>query len=287
MVRHGHTLFPILSPEFVDGLVSSLDDSVFVNRRDPSKWFTRGIHPEKAPVRGVYWLYSQDDALNSPYIQKLATDPAILATAQEYLGVVPILTKIDVWYSMASKDSSAADFQGWHVDYNCLKSIKLFVFLSNVTLLNGPHTFVANTHNDFGLLRKDSLRADVRDQKVSEDLVKEYYGEDRIVQLTGPRGTVLLEDTHGVHRGAKVVQGHRVMMQIEYAASLYGGKDRFARLYSPLGASVTLDADPVPPRLKRLEDAVPRFFQRVRMGRFDTPRRPSNATNTLWCDNIL
>lgn len=224
----------------------------------------------------------------APYIQRLATHPAILATAQEYLGVVPILTKIDVWYSMASGGkSSVADFQGWHVDYNCLKSIKLFVFLSNVTALNGPHIYVARSHTDFGLLRKDSLRAHVRDQTVAEDAVKQFYGEGRLVHMTGERGTVLLEDTHAVRRGASVLEGQRVMMQIEYAASLYGGKDRFARLYSPLGASAASAAEAVPDSLKPLENAIPRLFQRVRMGRFDTPRRAANATNTMWCDNIL
>jgi hypothetical protein len=60
-----------------------------------------------------------------------------------------------------------------------------------------------------------------RDRRYTDDEVDAAFG-DRIVDLTGARGTVFLADTRGLHRGRSLIAGDRLVFQLEYATSLYG-----------------------------------------------------------------
>ena len=43
----------------------------------------------------------------------------------------------------------------------------------------------------------------------------EKYGE-RVVRIKGPRGTMFLADTSGVHKGAPAIDGPRLMLEVGY-----------------------------------------------------------------------
>ena len=40
--------------------------------------------------------------------------------------------------------------------------------------------------------------------------------------MEGRRGMILLEDTRGLHKGLPLVRDHRLMLQFEYAQSMFG-----------------------------------------------------------------
>ena len=51
--------------------------------------------------------------------------------------------------------------------------------------------------------------------------------------MVAPAGSILLEDTRGLHKGISLQRDHRLMLQFEYAQTLFGHK--------PFLATVTLD----------------------------------------------
>ena len=42
------------------------------------------------------------------------------------------------------------------------------------------------------------------------------------MEIAGPRGTVFLADTAGLHKGLPLRRDHRLVFQTEYAVSLFG-----------------------------------------------------------------
>ena len=78
-----------------------------------------------------------------------------------------------------------------------------------------------------------------------------HYPPEDHLSITGPRGTVFLADTRGLHRGLRVESGHRLVFQMEYASSLFG---------APTTRSV------VTPSVPELADALaqhPRVYRRL------------------------
>jgi len=60
----------------------------------------------------------------------------------------------------------------------------------------------------------------VTDRIADEDITK-FYDKSRIKKLCAPAGTMAFGDTSCVHKGEIVRSGHRIMLQLEYASSLY------------------------------------------------------------------
>jgi hypothetical protein len=40
--------------------------------------------------------------------------------------------------------------------------------------------------------------------------------------VTGPRGTILAEDTRGLHKGKPVAKGDRLVLEFEFSSSMFG-----------------------------------------------------------------
>jgi hypothetical protein len=128
-----------------------------------------------------------------------------------------------------------------------IKWLKFFVYLTDVGPDNGPHSFVEGSHRSgevpASLLQKGYSR-------LTDDEVGATFSSDRFVEFVAPRGTVIAEDTRGLHKGKHVTRGDRLIFQMQFSNSLFGGDyppsriaevnneglaemiNRFPRLYS-------------------------------------------------------
>jgi phytanoyl-CoA dioxygenase PhyH len=163
-------------------------------------------------------LYQIDEAAigNHADVQLLISDPTLLAVAQAYLGVEPVLDLLDLWWSTAycEKPSSEAA-QLFHFDLDRLKFIKFFCYLTPVSQLNGPHSFVEGSHR----IKPKGLR---RDGRVSDAEILSHYAAEKVVHITGPQGTIFVVDTRGFHKGVRVLEGDRLALQIQFSTDLFG-----------------------------------------------------------------
>ena len=173
------------------------------------------IYNEEDPTH-VRYNVPEPTLIQNETVQKLMSDMSILAVAQEYLKTKPILDLVSMWWSTsikASPDYNAA--QLFHFDMDRVRFLKVFIYLTDVTPETGPHCFVRGSH----LHKPSALRSDGR---ISDDRIRDFYGSSEMIELTGKPGTMIFADTSGFHKGKLLSKGHRLILQLEFANSLFG-----------------------------------------------------------------
>jgi hypothetical protein len=84
---------------------------------------------------------------------------------------------------------------------------------------SGPHVFVQGSHKPGNPRAKEMLsRGYVR---ISDDEIADVYGQENIVEFTGRRGTVLVVDTIGFHKGKAPLSNHRLIGQLVFSTPLF------------------------------------------------------------------
>jgi hypothetical protein len=96
----------------------------------------------------------------------------------------------------------------WHID-SWVNQIKPFLYLTDVGPGNGPFTYLLKSHenNDFLLRKAFRCMNGLETTDVSDEVVKSLGLQAR--EFFGPRGTLLIADTKGIHQGGTMTQGVR------------------------------------------------------------------------------
>ena len=168
----------------------------------------------------VRYDYEPSDLLNQDDIQALLADGSLLSLVQDYLGCEPIADVLSMWWHTNfhnMPDAEAA--QHFHFDMDRFKWVKVFVYLTDVGLDNGPHMFVEGSHASGGI-PKDILERGYA--RIMDDEIEALYSLDKIHSFTAPKGTIIIEDTRGLHKGAHVLSDSRLILQIQFSNSLFG-----------------------------------------------------------------
>ena len=159
----------------------------------------------------------KDDLINSKTIRDWALSKEIVTLAQEYLKSKPYCDLLASWISLPTKNeqmlSKAA--QKFHFDMDRIKFIKFFVYLTDVSEINGPHNYIKSSHKKlpYGLKQ---------DGRISDEKILNYFGHDNSIKITGPAGTIIAVDTRGFHKGTQLIEGKRDILQVEFSNSPFG-----------------------------------------------------------------
>lgn len=168
----------------------------------------------------VRYDYKTEDLLSLNAVQELVSSKIILEIAQGYLNTVPKLDVLSMWWhTNYSKEPDSKAAQYFHFDMDRIKWIKVFIYLTDVGVDNGPHTFVIGSHKTNGIPRKFLNKGYARQ---TDDEVIGFYGTERVQSFIAPRGTIIFEDTRGLHKGVHLKEGSRLMLQLQYSNSLFG-----------------------------------------------------------------
>lgn len=177
--------------------------------------------------QAVRYEVDEADVISSPAAQRLVADRSLLELACRYLEAMPVQDLVAMWWSVPGPGpASSAAAQQFHFDLDRLAFLKVFVYLTDVDARNGPHVFVRGSHRDL----PRALRAD---RRFGDDEVEGSF-PGRQVSIAGPRGTVFVADTRGMHKGLPVAEGNRLVFQFEYASSLYGAPYRRLTVRDPV-----------------------------------------------------
>ncbi len=84
--------------------------------------------------------------------------------------------------------------------------------------------------------------------------MRRFYAPERFVEITGPRGTIVVVDTRGFHKGKPLDAGDRLILQMEYADSLFGTDTTRPPLFLAPGSS-----------LEAFAHKYPRLFAKFRL----------------------
>ncbi|ASU41587.1 hypothetical protein hmeg3_21275 [Herbaspirillum sp. meg3] len=177
------------------------------------------VYHREAP-QAVRYEFLAQDLLNNDDVQALLADMSFASLAQEYLGARPVIDIVALWWHTKFSDKPDAEAaQYFHFDMDRPKWLKFFIYLSDVGPENGPHSFIAGSH------RSNAISPELLNKgysRLTDDEVREQFDDDRFIEFSAPRGTIIAEDTRGLHKGKHVESGDRLVMQIEFSNSLFG-----------------------------------------------------------------
>lgn len=179
-------------------LIDSIGHDRLLEEFNPKKdTMSRGFLPKDA--RNV----------DSPYM-RFALSEDVIAPIATYLGVVPVLMNIDIWYAYAPPSKKGPKNASlWHFDGDDTTQVKVWIHLRDVPPESGPLTILdASLSNQFA----EAINFDSSvEYRIPDEKVATFTDTEKFTTFTGPAGTVDFVDTSRcAHFGSRVVEGSPV-----------------------------------------------------------------------------
>jgi ectoine hydroxylase-related dioxygenase (phytanoyl-CoA dioxygenase family) len=150
----------------------------------------------------------------SAIIKKFHDDKLLQEIAEAYTKT-PIVNHMTLAAKLIYKSSNKGSGGGWHRDSAHEQQFKSILYLSDVTIDNGPYQYLSRSHKLRNVLRSFKYEKEKRFR--SGDLDK-FVNEYRIPieTITAKAGTLILTDTRGIHRGMPIEKGERYALTNYY-----------------------------------------------------------------------
>lgn len=199
---------PVLSQSRIDPTHHQelIDNFLFGTKDQLQKW---GVLFDRAEISSLEQALSEfsPSTLTVPMLslsetyRKVWLNPSILRIVSHYLGMVPTLSEAYVRRNFPASYRTMNHY--WHRDLNSTHLLKAFVFLSDCDSTNGPHEYISQTHRKFDVLNGKRY--------FSDQEVDDLYSPDNIQRKESivSAGTIIIEDTRGLHRAALPTTGWR------------------------------------------------------------------------------
>lgn len=230
-----------LPSEVVDEVKGVLEAGPAQPRGDTLANLRPGAPVPSAPT----WWMNPPESLQSWSVRRLLTERKLIESAGTYLRVDPLVMSIALWKSFAWSASDSSSAQLFHYDGDRSSFVKMFVYLTDVGMTNGPHTYVPRSH-------KEKPKKFLNGARIPDDEVARYFAESDWEIITGPKGSVFFADTQGLHKGGRLEEGERSILQFNLAC------DRFGVFEPPVSTSATAPAE-----LAELIAQRPRYFSQL------------------------
>jgi ectoine hydroxylase-related dioxygenase (phytanoyl-CoA dioxygenase family) len=159
-------------------------------------------------------------------LSEFISSPEILNLATEYLNTNKISINATFFISNSleiSEQEKYKNAQYFHWDNDFTKFFKMYIYLSDVDLDNGPHVFVPGTH---------------KHKKFSNKLCRLYSDKNiidnysKVKKFLGNFGSVFFVDGYGIHKGEIPNKKYRLMMNIHFGRGkiFYSKNDKYIKL---------------------------------------------------------
>ena len=138
--------------------------------------------------------------VESPFV-RFALQPAVVGVLGRVLGELPQLDYVLLTLSK-EKGTEFAYSQLWHRDYDDVRTIKLFVYLTDVeNESDGPFTFLPGPVSDrFGFA--------LRSHRSDKEILKQAQANE-MKSIVAPRlSTFMVETSRCLHMGSRLAPGH-------------------------------------------------------------------------------
>lgn len=159
-----------------------------------------------------YWLDLFTDKESRPNpILDFVTLPVLLQAAARYIGEVPILSYISLFFTPPGTANLMQGSQGWHRDNEQKRQLKIFLLAYPVDSAAGPSKLLPRAYSP------DSYYRNYPGYFTDTQLRDFGLDEAAIVEFTGEAGAVLLIDTSALyHCGSRTLAQPRLQMIAAY-----------------------------------------------------------------------
>lgn len=160
-------------------------------------------------------IYGANNA--STLIASFAEDPTLLTLANAY-NRKPTCTAFTLAARMPASAENLGSGEGWHRDA-FLRQFKAILYLSDVSLENGPFQLIDDSHRRSRLLEDmKTARLSYMQYRVEEKQIERLLAQSpqRLKTFTATAGTLILVDTSTLHRGMPIRSGVRYALTNYY-----------------------------------------------------------------------
>ena len=168
-----------------------------------------------------YINFHEKDLMKNKSLQKLSVNEFFLNISRNYFGSEPILSNIGIAITYPTNQPMSEFAQLYHFDLDRIKWLKFFIYLSDVSLEEGPHSYIEGTHKVLGkpyeLVKKGYKR-------ITDEEFFRYVDKSKEKMVIGEKGTIFVGDSSAFHKGNNPKKNNRIMLQFEYCNSLFGSK---------------------------------------------------------------
>ena len=203
-----------LKEKVINEILEIIQNKKFLINREKSKTI---LLNDKKENDGVYICRYLNPHKDLKIVNDIAYNKTLINVAANYFKTNPIVQSSQIWWTFNLSDKKGNSINppgnefGYHYDVDDFKFLKLFVYLSNVDEKSGPHYFIKKEG-------KKNFNEYVS-RRISDDEAIERYN-DRIILLTGKKGTSFIEDTSNYHKGSNPEKNNsRGILQVIYAIS--------------------------------------------------------------------
>lgn len=169
------------------------------------KEFPEYVHPNAKADKRIYGANNASNIIN-----EFNTDPLLSEVANLY-NEEPTKAAFTLAARMPYTPNNLGSGEGWHRDAP-IRQFKAIMYLSDVTLDNGPFQMISNSHSLKNVLI-DTWRGKLNypQFRVSQEQVEKLISKhpQRLTTYTATAGTVILADVSSIHRGMPITSGTR------------------------------------------------------------------------------
>jgi hypothetical protein len=208
----GVYVVPFLIPdELVQELRLLVNSAVASPKSDSDLPKAAGIPNDSSAT----WWLDQREILANQTVQNILSDKYLVSVAQGYLESQPRLVSCTMWKSFPSARPQKTGAQWFHIDYDRVSFVKVFVYLDDVGPTNGPHVYVNGSH------RKKPWKL-LSGKRISDLKVSNSFKRSCWTTVVGKSGTLFFADTRGLHKGDRVIEGTRSIFSVTYSIDNFG-----------------------------------------------------------------
>ncbi|MEO7311382.1 MAG: phytanoyl-CoA dioxygenase family protein [Chitinophagaceae bacterium] len=157
------------------------------------------------------------DFLKTTPLSELKQNDFLKPVIDNYYGQASKVIYIDYWYTLKTHNPNQDVYsQAWHCDPEGDKIVKVFVYFSDVDERSGALQYIKGTHH--GGKNAAALKDIRRNTSFypEQSFVDANFPKDDIIQAKAPKGTIMICDTRGLHRGGKCLDNERILGVLEY-----------------------------------------------------------------------
>ena len=149
----------------------------------------------------------------SPFI-KLALHPELIECISEYLGQIPRLNTIEIWYSRYIENPKSSTL--FHTDTEYSKQAKLFIYGSDVLDDNSGPFNLYDRENSKKAMKHFNYQSN---KSIDTHNLRKYLGGNNLISIRGYKGTAFLADTCNIFHSGSLVKDKsswRITIMFQY-----------------------------------------------------------------------
>ena len=174
--------------------------------------------------------YRFDQVMRAPNLIDTFNDPRLIDLIEAYFGCVPTLYSVNAWWSFPANRPELIHSQHFHRDIDDWRFVTLFLYLTDVDGVGGPHQVISGSHTLDGMTslvaKAKAAGREVGNFDPAESFVStageqfsldcERLFGDSIFNATGAAGTMWLVNTMALHRGLVPTKSPRLIVWARY-----------------------------------------------------------------------